>query len=116
MPKASTRIKQPRWSIVKPSGNVGLTGRSVLVSIINSLGDLADLVESLGPQTRTSSIFSRRSSDIDKNKSVFCDAIVDGANSLTAIFDEVANGGRRGPFLRATCEFLSFLEQMSCVN
>lgn len=108
MPKASNRIKYPCITTAKPSGNVGITGRQVLVSIINSLGDVADLVESLRPQNGTSSIFKRRNSELDMQKKTLCDAIVDGANSLSSIFDDAA-GGRRGPHWKRPCELLAFL-------
>jgi hypothetical protein len=115
MPKASNRIKYPCITNARPSGNVGITGRQVLVSIINSLGDVADLVESLRAGSGTSSIFKRRGSELDLQKKKLCDAIVDGANSLSSIFDDAA-GGKRGPHWKRPCESPACLAKMTNID
>jgi hypothetical protein len=102
MPKASDRIKYPKFQSRGTSTNEGLSGKAVIVSIINSLGDVADLVESIGPTK--SSIFKKRNNELDMQKKMLCDAIVDGANSLTSAFDDAAD--RRSVSMRECHVFL----------
>ena len=89
MPKASDRIKYPKFQSAEASRNVGLSGKAVIVSIINSLGDVADLVESIGPGK--SSFFKRRNNEFETQKKIMCDAIVNGANSLTSAIDDATD-------------------------
>jgi hypothetical protein len=87
MPKASSRIEYPHLGKVKFPINRRITGRGVLISIINSLADVADITESItGP--RKSSLLPKGESELDKQKKELCDAIVEGANSLTTLFNQ----------------------------
>lgn len=88
MPKARNRIKYPNVPQVSShSGDCDISGGEVCISIINSLGDVAELIES--NRDGSSGIFQKRSNEFETQKKMLCDAIVDGANSLTSTIEEM---------------------------
>jgi hypothetical protein len=71
--KASTRIKYPKRIREPPTSiNAKVPLSAVLTSIISLLSNVVDNVELIKPE----------------HQKTFCDAIVDGANSLTSVFEE----------------------------
>lgn len=90
MAPASSKIKYPAYFDTRDfSSNANLTGQEVLISILNELGKVADLVESLG-------IRSKSQVNIDEvRKRELCNAIVKGANKLTAQFNTAADATRK---------------------
>jgi hypothetical protein len=85
MPRASSRINYLSLPGPNASTNSRVTGQAVLSSIVDSLGNTADLVERIGRGVAYKT-------EADKaQKERLCNAIVDGTNSLTALFHTAAS-------------------------
>lgn len=111
MPKSSDRIKYPRTSLIRPSRNTGLTGKTVLIAIITLLGEVVDLVESL--DSGGWHLFKRKNTALAVAQKKLCDGIVDGANSLTELFNRSVANGRRLPHWKPPRKFKAFLPVFS---
>jgi hypothetical protein len=83
MPKVRNRIKYPEFRQVSShSGKCEVSGGEVCIPIIDSLVDIAELVQSISDSS--SGFFKKRNSKLKAQKKMLCDAIVDSANSLTS--------------------------------
>ena len=111
MAPASSKIKYPAYFDTRGfSSNASLTGEEALISILNELGKVADLVESLGTR-------SKSQVNIDEvRRGKLCNAIVNGSNELTAQFNAAADATKKQPTRRARIDLYtgearkSFLE------
>jgi hypothetical protein len=94
--KASHRINYPRVPKTNRihSTDFELTTRQVLSSIINTLGKVADCVESFKPPKVSSFNLRAKPQDPDmallyvEDQIALCNAIVDGANSLSSLYND----------------------------
>jgi len=76
-----------RLNLVGDSAHLTLV-HSYLTQIIYSLGSIADLIEAINPANDDLQIFRCQDSGIEEQKEVRHIAIINGASSLTKVYDE----------------------------
>jgi hypothetical protein len=87
--KLNLMIKYPEIRRIFDSGNRELAAIDVLLAILGSLGKVANLIASLPT--------GHESTELDIQKGRICGAVIEGANSLTAMLPRPITTGSMEP-------------------